>query len=853
MLKMISTIMLALPLTTAQAASLPDTLNLNSGWEFAEKDSSTWRSATVPGCVHQDLLDHQLIPDPFYGENEQRVQWVERKDWVYRTTFQLTPQQLSHDGAVLEFDGLDTYADIYLNGALLAKTDNMFVGYHFNVRKLLQEGTNRLLLVFHSPVTTCEPQADTQGFSYPADNDHAEKKVSVYSRKAPYSFGWDWGIRLATSGIWRPARLVLFNHLRITDSHIQQLEVSSEVAKLKQVVNVASVGGKEMNATVSVDWLFNGKRVKSDEKSIHLNQHSLGSSPAEFQLEIDHPQLWWPNGWGEQNLYDVVTRVRMGDSVLSQKCQRVGLRSLHVVMEPDSVGKCLRIEVNGKPMFAKGADYIPDDALLPRITKQRYRQIIADAKAANMNLLRVWGGGIYEDDAFYDVADEAGILVWQDFMFACTTYPSDRNFLNRVRKEAIYNIKRLRNHASLAMWVGNNEIYEGMRYWGWKEKYSESQWEQMKKGYDKIFRQILPRMVKQYDKGRFYMHSSPLEANWGRPESWTVADSHNWGTWYGQKRFETLDEEIPRFMSEYGFQSFPEMKTIRTFAQPGDYALESDVMNAHQKASIGNALIQKVMGWYYKVPKKFEDLVYMSSVLQGMGIRHGIEAHRRHRPYCMGTLYWQMNDSWPVVSWSSIDYYGNWKALQYQARRAYANVILSGIHEGDNFNVWVCSDSLQTVKEARLTFQLMDFNGKIIKEKTVEGDVAANTSAIFATERYEDWAAQPRNTFLLLTLDDSHKRVIARYPYYFNYAKDQDLPAADVNMKISCSEGSCAVTVKSQQLVRDLFIETPWQGARYSDNFFDLLPGETRRIVITNSAIKKGEQPTIILHSVNNI
>jgi beta-mannosidase len=219
----------------------------------------------------------------------------------------------------------------------------------------------------------------------------------------------------------------------------------------------------------------------------------------------------------------------------------------------------------------------------------------------------------------------------------------------------------------------------------------------------------------------------------------------------------------------------------------------------------------------------------------------------------MGTLYWQMNDSWPVVSWSSIDYYGNWKALQYQARRAYANVILSGIHEGDNFNVWVCSDSLQTVKEARLTFQLMDFNGKIIKEKTVEGDVAANTSAIFATERYEDWAAQPRNTFLLLTLDDSHKRVIARYPYYFNYAKDQDLPAADVNMKISCSEGSCAVTVKSQQLVRDLFIETPWQGARYSDNFFDLLPGETRRIVITNSAIKKGEQPTIILHSVNNI
>ena len=850
MLKTIVTLMLALPMPSAQASSLPDTLNLDSGWEFREKDSTAWLSATVPGCVHQDLLDHGLIPDPFYGENEKQVQWVERRDWTYRTQFQLSARQLARDGASLEFDGLDTYADIYLNGALLGKTDNMFVGYQFDVRPLLRPGCNQLMIVFHSPVTTCEPQADTQGFSYPADNDHATKRVSVYSRKAPYSFGWDWGIRLATSGVWRPARLVMFDHLRIADSHIQQESLSADTAKMSQTVTLSNPTAARVEATVTSDWYLGGKLVASQSASKATDMRKVCFV---LRPQIVRPQLWWPNGWGAQVLYDVVTSVRVGDSLVAQKRQRIGLRELRVVAEPDSVGQCLYIKVNGKPMFAKGANYIPDDALLPRIGRDRYRQIIADAKAANMNLLRVWGGGIYEDDAFYEAADEAGILIWQDFMFACTTYPSDTTFLRRVREEAAYNIRRLRNHASLALWAGNNEIYEGMRYWGWREKYTDAQWQEMERGYDKLFRQLLPAWVRSYDRGRFYMHSSPLEANWGRPQSWSVGDSHNWGTWYGQKRFESLDEEIPRFMSEYGFQSFPEMKTIRTFAQPSDYALESSVMTAHQKATIGNALIKKAMGWYYRVPSKFEDLVYMSSVLQADCIGRGMEAHRRHRPYCMGTLYWQMNDAWPVVSWSGIDYYGNWKALHYQARRSYANVIISPVHEGESLNLWVCSDSLDDIKGARLALRLMDFNGKTIKEKTIEGDIAANTSAVAATERYADWASQPRTTFLLLSLDDAHKRPVARKVYYFSYAKDQDLPAANVRMRTQCGEGRCTVTVSSPQLVRSLFIETPWQGARYSDNFFDLLPGETRRVVITNDDIHKGDTPQITLHSVNNI
>lgn len=832
------------------AQTTPETIELHQGWEFSQVGKGEWLPATVPGTVHQDLIDNDKLINPFYGMNEEKVQWVEKEDWQYRTTFVLTKEQMEYQAAVLNFEGLDTYADIYLNGSLLERADNMFVGYELPVKDVLREGENRLQVYFHSPIKQALPQWETDGFEYPADNDHSKTRVSIYSRKAPYSYGWDWGIRLATSGIWRPVTLNLYNVARIEDYLVQQESVSKELVKVKNVLEVNSVATTPQQAEVELTYSYKGDKV-TERTSMILQP---GMNKLNWPIEIANPHLWMPNGWGEAALYHFEITVKVGGKEVASEKKRVGFRTIKVVMEDDKDGKSFYFVVNGQPMFAKGANFIPDDALLPNVTTERYYQLMKDVKDANHNMIRVWGGGIYEDDRFYDAADEMGILVWQDFIFACTTYPSDPNFLRRVSEEAAYNIKRLRNHACLAMWCGNNEIYEGMRYWGWDKKYTNPAiWEEMKEGYHKLFHQLLPAMVKEYDADRFYMHGSPYEANWGRPHSWKIADSHNWGTWYGQKPFESLDTELPRFMSEYGFQAFPEMKTIATFAEPKDYALESDVMNAHQKASIGNALIKKTMALYYEVPDDFEELVYKGLVLQGFGIRHGIEAHRRNRPYCMGSLYWQLNDSWPVVSWSSIDYYGNWKAMHYQGKRAFAPILLNAFKEGDELCIYTLSDELDAVKNATLQLKVMNFDGKVLSNKVIKGEVPANSSVVYCKEDYAALATDPRNTFLLMTLKDQKGRVLSEEIYYFNYPKDQHLPETQIRTKIKQLDGQCEITLSAKQLARDIFIEIPVQGARYTDNFFDLLPGQTKKVIITSDQIKKTEPLEIKIRHLKGI
>ena len=817
----------------------PEKISLNNGWEFSQAGKGEWLPATVPGTVHQDLIDNNKLINPFFGMNEEKVQWVEKEDWQYKTTFVLTKEQLSRQAALLNFEGLDTYADIYLNGSLLERTDNMFVGYEIPVKDVLREGENRLQVYFHSPIKMGLPQLETDGFQYPADNDHSKTRVSIYSRKAPYSYGWDWGIRLATSGIWRPVTLELYDAARIEDYFVCQVSVTKEMAKVNNILEVMSVPQASQQAEVVLSYSYKDGAKVTEQKSVTLQP---GLNKVNMPVEIANPHLWMPNGWGEAALYDFEMTVKVDGKAVASEKKRVGLRTIKVVMEDDKDGKSFYFMVNGEPVFAKGSNLIPDDALLPNITTERYYQLVKDAKDANHNMIRVWGGGIYEDDRLYDAADEMGILIWQDFIFACTTYPSDPAFLRRVAQEAEYNIKRLRSHASLAMWCGNNEIYEGMRYWGWSKKYENPAiWNEMKEGYDKLFHQLLPAILKEYDADRFYMHGSPYEANWGRPHSWKIADSHNWGTWYGRKPFESFDTELPRFMSEFGFQAFPEMKTIATFAEPKDYALESDVMNAHQKASIGNFLIKKTMALYYEVPEDFEELVYKGLVLQGFGIRHGIEAHRRNRPYCMGSLYWQLNDSWPVVSWSSIDYYGNWKAMHYQSKRAFAPILLNAFKEGDELCIYTLSDELKEYKNVTLQLKVMDFNGKVLNRKEVKGEVPANASVVFHKEAYNVLATNPTNTLLLMTLKDQKGKVLSEEIYYFNHPKNQELPVAKVSYKVKQLDGKCEVTLSTKQLARDIFIEIPFQGARFSDNFFDLLPGQTKKIVISSDEIKKSE------------
>lgn len=837
---------------TASAYQKPQVCTLHSDWTFCQVGDTLWSDAKVPGTIHQDLLNHNRIPNPFYGMNEEAVQWVENEDWMYRTSFVVTEEQLNRDAAVLELDGLDTYADVFLNGALILRSDNMFVGHKVPIKSVLRKGENRLLIRFRSAVKEALPQWETNGFDYPADNDHSSKRVSIYTRKAPYSYGWDWGIRLATCGIWRPVRLVFSDVARIEDYYVRQASVSASKADVDNRLEITNVTSQPVSALLKVAYHYSANDTKEVQKQIELRP---GENTVSLPVMIDNPHLWMPNGWGEPSLYKFTASVSVDGVEVASQERQVGLRSIRVVMEDDEHGKSFYFEVNGHPMFVKGANFIPDDALLPNVTTERYKRIFEDVKAANMNMLRVWGGGIYEDDKFYDEADRNGILIWQDFLFACTTYPHDPLFLKRVEAEAEYNIKRLRGHASLAMWCGNNEIYEGVRYWGWKNKYTAEAFAEMNRGYDVLFRQLLPDMVKRFDSDRFYMHGSPYEANWGRPESWKIADSHNWGTWYGRKPFESFDSEIPRFMSEYGFQAFPEMKTIRTFAEEKDFELESPVMNAHQKATIGNALIKQTMSLYYKVPAKFEDLVYVGLVLQGQGMRHGIEAHRRNRPYCMGSLFWQLNDSWPVVSWSSIDYYGNWKAMQYQSQRAFAPVLINAIKEGDDLCVYLISDELQDRDDVRLTVELMDFDGKSHGKWTHSGKLSANTSMLFLKKRVDEFLSKQdaATSFLRFTLKAKNGAALADEVFYFAYPKDQKLPEARIETSVKRRGEAIEMTLKTDKLARDIFIEVPVQGVRFSDNFFDLLPGQRKKITITSPEGYSLKGFTFTLHQLGGV
>lgn len=833
-------------LLSGQCRFSPEFVGLDTCWTFSNVANGDWLPAVVPGTVHQDLLRHNLLPNPFYGTNEQKVQWVENEDWAYQTTFTLSESQIARQAARLVFEGLDTYADVYLNGALLFSSDNMFKAYEADVKDLLRLGENRLYVLFHSPIRKALPQWETNGFEYPADNDHAEKKVSVFTRKAPYSYGWDWGIRLVTCGIWRPVFLQLYDVARIDDYLVKQLSLNDNEARLDNRLEVWNVADSVVAADVEIVCTLSGETVSQAKKKIVLQP---GMNLVQIPQTIDKPQRWMPNGWGNPTLYQFSAKVVCDGKAIAEKQHRIGLRTLRVVTEKDNQGESFYFEVNGIPMFAKGANYIPSDALLPSVTSERYERLFRDIKEANMNMIRVWGGGVYEDDRFYDLADENGILIWQDFMFACTTYPADATFLQRVAEEAEYNIKRLRNHACLAMWCGNNEIQEGIKYWGWKKRFGEKIHGRFQVDYDKLFHEWLPALIEKYDDGRFYMHTSPYFANWGRPDSWKIRDSHNWGIWYGRKPFESADEEWSRFASEYGFQSFPEMKTIETFASPEDYDIESEVMTAHQKSTVGNDLIATSMEQYFRMPNNFEDFVYVGLVLQGMGVRHSIEAHRRQRPYCMGSLYWQLNDSWPVVSWSSIDYYGNWKALHYQAKRAFAPLFINALNQGDSLHIYLMSDELEDLNHLKLDMRLMNFQGKELQHRELAVTLPSNSTREAYVCPIRQWVTPEERTdcFLLLTLRDKKGKILAQDTHYFVYTKELDLPKTQIKCEKKFVKGRYEVTLSSKELAKDVFIQIPVQGARFTDNFFDLLPGERRTIIIEAPGLT-GEEEISIKH-----
>ncbi|MGD0030454.1 beta-mannosidase [Paenibacillus illinoisensis] len=810
-------------------------------WTFKACEDQEWLPAQVPGCVHTDLLKLDKIPDPFYGTNEKEIQWIDKKDWEYRTVFDINEDLLSQEHLEIVFDGLDTYADVYVNDQHILSADNMFRVWNVDVKSIVKASGNVLRIRFRSPIQEDLPKLEKLGYALPASNDQSDvgglgdKRVSIFARKAPYHYGWDWGPRFVTSGIWREARLEGWSEVKINDVFIRQNEVTASAATLTAIVEVETFNPIETIIRIGTDG-------QTWEQAASLQ---AGVQTIEIPVSINEPKLWWSRGLGDPHMYSFVTEVLKGEQVLADSMVKTGLRSIRLVRDKDEAGASFYFELNGVAVFAKGANHIPNDSFITEITAERYRHEIVSAAESNMNMLRVWGGGIYEEDMFYELCDEYGLLVWQDFMFACSMYPGDEAFLNSVRHEAIDNVKRLRNHPSIVLWCGNNEIDSAWAHyiedggWGWKKDYNAEQREKIWADYEAIFHELLPEVVEAYAPGVDYWPSSPLVSLTGDEKqhanpSTSEGDIHYWGVWHSVEPFENYNVYVGRFMSEYGFQSFPEYKSVRKYAEEEDLALESEVMLAHQKNGAGNRLIKQYMDMYMHEPKDFPSFLYMSQVLQAEAMKTAIEAHRRRKPYCMGTLYWQMNDCWPVASWAGMDYFGNWKALQYYAKRSFSDVLVSvdGTKE-DRTDVYLISDQLQQV-EGQLHVRLIGFDGTVYREEEHAVSLESNSGKQVLTLNNADWLQGRDAAATLLRLElkqKGHADIVQEH--YFAPSKDLGLKQAAIQVtEVQESDGSYVV-LKSDTLAKQVWISTEAEGV-FSDNFFDLIPGIPVKVKFTS-------------------
>jgi beta-mannosidase len=797
---------------TSQTLQLKTQLRvpIDKGWQFRQVNSETWHPADVPGCVHTDLLHNKMIGDPFYRDYERQQQWIGKTDWEYQTTFRITQQLLAHKQVELVFEGLDTYAEVYLNDSLVLHADNMFRTWRVKTNNL-RMGDNTLKVVFRSPINEILPQMGKMAYQLPAGNDQGEK-TSPYTRKAPYQFGWDWGPRFVTSGIWQPVFLEAWDSARVSDLHIAQKEVTKEQAALTAQVDIVSaIAG---DAELVIEDL--GHRVVTTKQAIKL---VAGSNHFNLDFTVTKPALWWPNGLGDHPLYKYRASILIGKKMIAEKRTSVGLRSLEVHQETDSWGKSFTFIINGVPVFAKGANWIPADSFPTRITKEKYRWLLKSAADANMNMLRVWGGGIYESDEFYDTCDELGILVWQDFMFACSMYPGNQEFLDNVRAEAEDNVRRLRNHPSIAIWSGNNEIEGAWFNWGWKQSLPSSVWDD----YQKIFDGVLKEVCGSLDPERLYWPSSPHGGLPDDPNSLKSGDTHSWKVWHFAAPFTDYQKEFPRFMSEYGFQSFPQIETVESYALATEHDIQSPVMMAHQRHPRGNQLIKEYMLREYASPKDFESFLYVSQVLQAEGIKVGAEHLRRIMPRNMGSLYWQLDDCWPVASWSSIDYYGRWKALQYYAKRFYSPVLISPHVEADNLNFYVVSDLTQPTK-GLINVEVRDLEGN--KLTSFRRDVVA---APLHSESYYNLPikdllnGREANSLMVYCEFIVNGKVISSNEYFFQPFKDLLLPPAQVNSVVAKIPDGYKVTLTTNKLAKSVYLSTNTNGF-FSDNYFDLLP-----------------------------
>ena len=805
---------------------MSDRQSLNGLWKLKNPEWERELEADVPGSVMGQMLKERMIEDPYWRTNEYKVREQFRDDCEYRHVFSVSEQILSADEIRLVFEGIDTIGDIYLNGELLGKVKDMHRTWRFEVKSLLRE-ENELRVYLHSPIAYIENKDKDSDITYSSTG---SMPGNGWLRKAHYMFGWDWGPQLPDMGIWRDVYLEYSSVARLEDVCIRQYHGEDQVRvnlecpvkffrdeDLEIQVNIEEPGGRSFTKTIPA-----GRDNRID-------------------ITIQDPMLWWPNGYGSQPLYQTQVFLKKGEEILDRKEYRIGLRTITVSTEKDQWGNEFAFVINGQKIFAMGANYIPEDSILSRLSEERSDRLIRDCAEANFNCIRIWGGGYYPPDYLYDACDRYGILVWQDLMFACNVYVLDEDFEENILAETRDNVIRIRHHACLALWCGNNEM-EWLWNGGGRLKNHHPRY---KADYIKIFELLLPRETKKYDDQTFYWLSSPSSGgSFDDPNDWQRGDNHYWDVWHSNKPFTEYRSYYFRFCSEYGFQSFPHKKTIDSFSLKEDQNIFSEVMESHQKNGQANTKIFSYISGYYKYPKDMESIAYISQILQLKAIQYGVEHWRRNWGRCMGSLYWQLNDCWPVASWASIDYYGRWKALHYGAKRFYARFMASACEEEElstKIAYYVHNESFRSHRAA-LEISLVDKDFNVLYQEQVDTENQA-----FETKAVENMDFAP-----WIKDEEQRRRVFARYrlieegqcvstgitmfvkPKYFHYS----IPKYEVQIREE--EEKFYINVKADTFANYVELYLTEADCVFSDNYFDITERQGVEVSVEKSQLPSG-------------